>query len=133
MDVAYIRATKSGPREAEQRAAAVAAGVDPANPDAWYVEPAPKRGRPATFEERALAIRALRDGDRLVIHSAPRLGATEAEIRDILEQAAKPLGRVKLGSFLAAIAREAGGLTDEEHALLESVRSKSAARAVSFE
>ena len=45
----------------------------------------------------------------------------------------KPQGRVKLGSFLAAIAREAGGLTDEEHALLESVRGKSAARAVSFE
>ena len=44
-----------------------------------------------------------------------------------------PVGRVKLGSFLVAIAREAGGLTDEEHALFESVRIKSAARAVSFE
>lgn len=73
------------------------------------------------------------------VHRAIRIQAahhgrsTEAEIRDILEQAAKPQGRVKLGSFLAAIAREAGGLTDEEHALLESVRGKSAARAVSFE
>ena len=73
------------------------------------------------------------------VHRAIRIQAahhgrsTEAEIRDILEQAAKPQGRVKLGSFLAAIAREAGGLTDEEHALLESVRRKSAARAVSFE
>jgi hypothetical protein len=44
-----------------------------------------------------------------------------------------PVGRVKLGSFLVAIAREAGGLTDEEHALFESVRIKSEARAVSFE
>jgi plasmid stability protein len=59
--------------------------------------------------------------------------STEAEIRDILERAAKPEGRVKLGSFLAAIAREAGGLTDEEHALFESVRIKSEARAGSFE
>jgi hypothetical protein len=40
---------------------------------------------------------------------------------------------VKLGSFLVAIAREAGGLTDEEHALFESVRIKSEARAVIFE
>ena len=73
------------------------------------------------------------------VHRAIRIQAahhgrsTEAEIRDILERAAKPQGRVKLGSFLAAIAREAGGLTDEEHALLESVRIKSEARAVSFE
>jgi plasmid stability protein len=73
------------------------------------------------------------------VHRAIRIQAanhgrsTEAEIRDILEQAAKPQGRVKLGTYLAAIAREAGGLTDEEHALLESVRIKSAARAVSFE
>ena len=73
------------------------------------------------------------------VHRAIRIQAAhhghsiEAEIRDILERAAKPEGRVKLGSFLAAIAREAGGLTDEEHALLESVRIKSEARAVSFE
>ena len=73
------------------------------------------------------------------VHRAIRIQAahhgrsTEAEIRDILERAAKPQGRVKLGSFLAAIAREAGGLTDEEYALLESARIKSAARAVSFE
>jgi antitoxin FitA len=73
------------------------------------------------------------------VHRAIRIQAahhgrsTEAEIRDILERAAKPEGRVKLGSFLAAIAREAGGLTDEEHALFESVRIKSEARAVSFE
>jgi plasmid stability protein len=59
--------------------------------------------------------------------------STEAEIRDILERAARPDGRVKLGSFLASVAREAGGLTDEEHALVERARIKSAARAVSFE
>lgn len=73
------------------------------------------------------------------VHRAIRIQAaqhgrsTEAEIRSILERAAKPEGRVKLGSFLAAIAREAGGLTDEEHALLESGRIKSPARAANFE
>jgi plasmid stability protein len=73
------------------------------------------------------------------VHRAIRIQAahhgrsTEAEIRDILERAAKPQGRVKLGSLLASIARETGGLTDEEHALFESVRIKSAARSLSFE
>jgi len=73
------------------------------------------------------------------VHRAIRIQAahhgrsTEAEIRDILERAVKPVGRVKLGTYLATIAREAGGLTDEEHALFESVRIKSPARAASFE
>lgn len=73
------------------------------------------------------------------VHRAIRIQAaqhgrsTEAEIRDILERAAKPEGRVKLGSFLASISREAGGLSDEEHALFESAGIKSPARAASFE
>lgn len=71
---------------------------------------------------RAIRIRAARHGR-----------STEAEIRDILERAAKPEGRVKLGSFLASIARKTGGLTDEEHTIFESVRDKSKARAASFE
>ena len=73
------------------------------------------------------------------VHRAIRIQAahhgrsTEAEIRDILERAAKPQGRVKLGSYLASIAREAGGLTDEEVAVFESARVKSPARAASVE
>ena len=73
------------------------------------------------------------------VHRAIRIQAahhgrsTEAEIRDILERAAKPEGRVKLGSYLASIAREAGGLTDEEVAVFESARTKRPARAASFE
>lgn len=73
------------------------------------------------------------------VHRAIRIQAahhgrsTEAEIRVILEHAAKPEGRVKLGSLLASIAREAGGLTDEEAAIFESARIKSPARAASFE
>ena len=73
------------------------------------------------------------------VHRAIRVQAaqhgrsTEAEIRDILERAARPEGRVKLGSYLASNARKAGGLTDEEHALFESVRLESPARTASFE
>lgn len=73
------------------------------------------------------------------VHRAIRIQAaqhgrsTEAEIRDILERAARPEGRVKLGSLLASIAREAGGLSDEEHALIESARIRLPARAVGFE
>ncbi|RMR08174.1 hypothetical protein ALP93_200244 [Pseudomonas syringae pv. helianthi] len=73
------------------------------------------------------------------VHRAIRIQAalhgrsTEAEIRDILERAARPEGRVKLGSFLASIAREVGGLTDKEHTLFENTRITSPARAVSFE
>ena len=59
------------------------------------------------------------------VHRALRVRAAlhgrsaEAEIRVILEQAARPEGRIKLGSLLASIAHEAGGLTDAEHALFE--------------
>ena len=47
---------------------------------------------------RALKARALEHGQ-----------STEAEIRDILDKAVLPQMRVKLGSELAAIAREVGG------------------------
>ncbi len=73
------------------------------------------------------------------VHRAIRIQAahhgrsTEAEIRDILERAAKPEGRVKLGAFLASMARETGGLTDEEVALFENARIQSPARAARFE
>ncbi|MBE7561667.1 Arc family DNA-binding protein [Acidithiobacillus sp. HP-6] len=73
------------------------------------------------------------------VHRAIRIQAaqhgrsTEAEIRDILERAMKPEGRVKLGSYLAALARESGGLTDEEHALFDRSRIKSPARTASFD
>ena len=69
----------------------------------------------------------------LRIQAAQNGRSTEAEIRSILERATKPESRVKLGSFLASIAREAGGLTDEEYALFESLRNKSPARVVSCE
>jgi DNA invertase Pin-like site-specific DNA recombinase len=82
MDIGYIRLQKSGPTRDEQEAALAAAGVVLDVDSSLYVEPMPKRGRTATYGQRAEAIRALREGDRLVIHSAPRLGSTEAEIRE---------------------------------------------------
>ncbi|HAV1900463.1 TPA: Arc family DNA-binding protein [Enterobacter hormaechei subsp. steigerwaltii] len=73
------------------------------------------------------------------VHRAIRVRAahhgrsTEAEIREILETAARPPQRIKLGSLLSSIAREAGGLTDEEHALFEGVRDKNPAEPMRFE
>lgn len=53
--------------------------------------------------------------------------STEAEIRIILENAARPDGRIKLGSLLAEIGREAGGVD------LEIERDKTPTEPVSFE
>ncbi len=53
--------------------------------------------------------------------------STEAEVRAILENAARPEGRVKLGSLLAEIGQQAGGFD------LEIERDKSSAEPMSFE
>ncbi|MCC2688858.1 MAG: putative plasmid stabilization protein [Rhizobiaceae bacterium] len=57
---------------------------------------------------RALKIRAAQHGR-----------STEAEIRDILEKAARPESRIKLGSLLAEIGREVS-LTGKERAAFEA-------------
>lgn len=73
------------------------------------------------------------------VHRAIRVRAaihgrsTEAEIRNILEQAAKPEGRLKLGSLLASIAREAGGLTEAEAKHFDRLRDKTPAEPMHFE
>jgi antitoxin FitA len=67
------------------------------------------------------------------IHRALRIRAathgvsTEAEIRAILENAVLPEGRIKLGSLLAEIGREVGGVD------LEIERDKTLVEPVSFE
>jgi antitoxin FitA len=53
-------------------------------------------------------------------------------MRHILELAVKPEGRIKLGSLLAEIGSKIR-LTDEEVAILESVRDRTPARAACFE
>ena len=70
---------------------------------------------------RALRVRAARRG-----HSM------EAEVRGILESAVTPAGRVKLGSLLAEVGRQAK-LTDKEFAVFEQVRDKSPTRPVQLE
>jgi plasmid stability protein len=70
---------------------------------------------------RALRVRAALHG-----HSM------EAEVREILEAAAAPEGRVKLGSLLADIGKQAK-LTDSEFAVFEQVRDKAPANPVNFE
>lgn len=67
------------------------------------------------------------------VHRALRVRAalhgrsTEAEVRDILEQAVLSEGRVKLGSLLAEIGREAGGVD------LDIQRDKTPTDPMSFE
>lgn len=70
---------------------------------------------------RALRMRAAQHG-----HSM------EAEVREILESTVSPAGRVKLGSLLADMGRQAR-LTDQEFTVFEQVRDRSPARPVSFE
>ena len=70
---------------------------------------------------RALRVRAARNGR-----------STEAEIRAILEDSVKPETRLKLGSLLVEIGREAG-LTEEDLAIMEQARDKTSARSASFE
>jgi plasmid stability protein len=70
---------------------------------------------------RAIRVRAAQHGRSI-----------EAEMRNILESAVKPEGRVKLGSMLAEIGRQVK-LTDEELATFENLRDRTPARAASFE
>lgn len=70
---------------------------------------------------RALRVRAAQHGR-----------SAEAEIRDILEKAAKPEGRVKLGSLLAKIGRDAG-LATEDAERFDQLRDKTPAKPMTFE
>ena len=72
------------------------------------------------------------------VHRALRVKAAqhgrsaEAEIREILEDAVQPKGRVKLGSLLASIGRKIN-LTDDEFLIIEQSRDKTPAKPVDFE
>ena len=63
----------------------------------------------------------------LRIRAATHGRSTEAEIRDILENAVRPENRVKLGSLLAEIGRKAGGFD------LEIERDRTPAEPMNFE
>ncbi len=63
----------------------------------------------------------------LRIRAATHGRSTEAEIRAILESAVRPESRTKLGTLLAEIGREAGGVD------LEIERDRTPAEPMSFE
>jgi plasmid stability protein len=70
---------------------------------------------------RALRVRAAQHGQSM-----------EAEVRQILEAAISPPGRVKLGTLLAGVGRQAR-LSDAEFAVFAQARDPAPARPVDFE
>lgn len=82
----------------------------------------------------AVTIRNLSDETHraLRVRAAHHGRSTEAEIREILEAAVRPSERVKLGSLLASIGREAG-LSNADVDVLRQVRDKTPAEPTSFE
>lgn len=83
----------------------------------------------------AVTIRNLSDETHraLKVRAAHHGRSTEAEMREILEAAVRPTNRVKLGSMLASIARDAGALTDAEAQLFAQFRDRTPAEPISFE
>lgn len=70
---------------------------------------------------RALKVRAAHHGR-----------STEAEMRAILETAVRPTDRVRLGSALSALSREAG-LTNADFDALDQTRDRKPAEPMRFE
>jgi len=70
---------------------------------------------------RALRVRAAQHGR-----------SAEAEIREILENAVQPEGRIRLGSLLASIGRKIN-LSDDEFSIFEQSRDITPAKPVDFE
>lgn len=70
---------------------------------------------------RALKVRASHHGR-----------SAEAEMRDILEAAVRPANRLRIGSALSALGREAG-LTNTDFEALEQSRDRTPAVPMSFE
>lgn len=72
------------------------------------------------------------------VHRAIRIQAahhgrsTEAEIRDILEAAVRPANRLRIGSALSALSREAG-LTNADFEAMDQARDRTPAVPMSFE
>jgi plasmid stability protein len=70
---------------------------------------------------RALRVRAAQHGR-----------STEAEVREILENAVKPQERIRMGDALAELGRTIG-LTNEDLDLFEQMRDKTPAEPTGFE
>jgi antitoxin FitA len=70
---------------------------------------------------RALRVRAAQHGR-----------STEAEVREILENAVKPESRLRMGEALAALGRKIG-LTDKDFEAFDRVRDSAPAEPMRFE
>ncbi|MCG1018425.1 MULTISPECIES: plasmid stabilization protein [Burkholderiaceae] len=68
----------------------------------------------------------------LCLRAAVHGRSTEAEVREILENAVKSEKRVRMGDALAELGRRVG-LTNDDFALLDQVRDKMPAEPVGFE
>ena len=68
----------------------------------------------------------------LKVRAAHRGRSAEAEMRDILETAVRPVHRVRLGSALSALSRSAG-LTIADFEVIEQARDRKPADPMSFE
>ncbi len=81
----------------------------------------------------AVTIRNLSDEAHraLKVRAAHHGRSTEAEMRDILEAAVRPAKRLRIGSALSALSREAG-LTNADFEELELVRDRMPAAPMSF-
>jgi plasmid stability protein len=82
----------------------------------------------------AVTIRNLSDEAHraLKVRAAHHGRSTEAEIRDILEEAVRPANRLRIGSAMAELSREAG-LTNADFEALEQSRDRTPAVPMSFE
>lgn len=82
----------------------------------------------------AVTIRNLSDEAHraLKVRAAHHGRSTEAEIRDILEAAVRPANRLRIGSAMAALSRDAG-LTNADFEALEQARDRTPAMPMSFE
>ncbi|MDR1441248.1 MAG: antitoxin [Bifidobacteriaceae bacterium] len=67
----------------------------------------------------------------LRVMAAHHQRSTEAEVRAILEEAARPDGRLKLGSGLAVVGRKLR-LTEEEFATMEGARDRALTEPLDF-
>ena len=79
MDRGYMRITKAGETEAEQRSKLIGAGVEPHH---LYLDDnsKPVKGGASDLKERALIIDAIRAGSRVVVTNIDRLGVSSKDI-----------------------------------------------------
>ena len=82
----------------------------------------------------AVTIRNLSDETHraLKVRAAHHGRSTEAEIRAILEVTVRPANRLRIGSAMAALSREAG-LTNADFEALDQSRDRTPAAPMSFE